>query len=238
MALQPSLRALQLGATDAPNTLEFYIDYVCPFSRKAVLGLRDYVIPLLSSGQFKLIIRPYVQPWHWTSTLTSEGALAIAKLASHNPPEQLADPSRNAFWLYTVELMEKQEQFFEAAARSKSSDGIRQELTTLAVGLFGGGGQGSSASSGQVHLDILRGPQGGVPLGQAIKDLLRVAKVGNAGNSVGADVKYCNKLGRQNGIHVTPTALWNGVVDGAISSSFSQKEWRQWFEQQLGPSKL
>ena len=28
------------------------------------------------------------------------------------------------------------------------------------------------------------------------------------------------KLGRQNGIHVTPTAVLDGLVDGSVSSSF------------------
>ncbi len=50
MALQPSLKALQLGNAAAPNTLEVYIDGTCPFSKKQILGLRDHVVPQLSSG--------------------------------------------------------------------------------------------------------------------------------------------------------------------------------------------
>jgi hypothetical protein len=191
MALPPTLRALQLGDVSAPNVLEVYIDFVCPFSRKQVLGLRDHVVTHLSSGNFKIILRPYVQPWHWTSTLTSEGALAVARLASRNSPEQLAKPDTNAFWLFAVELMEKQEEFFEAPARSKGADELRQELTSLAVGLFGGGGLGAGASTGEVQPALLKAAKEGEPLGQAIKDLLRVEKEGNAGNAVVADVKYC-----------------------------------------------
>ena len=190
MALQPSLRALRLGSLSAPNTLEVYIDFVCPFSKKQVLGLKEHVVPLLSSGQFNLILRPYVQPWHWTSVLTSEGAMAVARLASRNSSEQLAKPETNAFWLYAVELMQKQDDFFEAPARGKSADLIRQELAHLVVGLFGGGGQGSGASTGEVQEELLKGPDG-LPLGQAVKDLLRVDKDGNKGNQVGADIKYC-----------------------------------------------
>lgn len=42
-----------------------------------------------------------------------------------------------------------------------------------------------------------------------------------------------NKLGRQNGIHVTPTVLWNGIVEGSVSSSFGGKEWGEFFEKNV-----
>lgn len=196
MALPPTLRALQLGSANAPNVLEVYVDFVCPFSKKQVLGIRDHVLPLLSSGDFKLIVRPYVQPWHWPSTLTSEGALAVAKLASRNAPTQLAEPDSNAFWIFAVALMEAQEQFFEAAARDKSADQVRSELTHLAVGLFGGGGRGQGAQSGQVKADLLSSGSSGVPLGQAIKDLLNVKPEGNAGNALQNEIKYCVRFMR------------------------------------------
>ena len=54
----------------------------------------------------------------------------------------------------------------------------------------------------------------GTPLGQSVKNLIRVEKEGNGGSSVVPELKYCVKLGRQNGIHVTPTCLWNGLVEG------------------------
>lgn len=41
------------------------------------------------------------------------------------------------------------------------------------------------------------------------------------------------KIGRQNGIHITPTALWNGVVEPSISSSFSQEEWRKFLDERV-----
>ncbi len=141
--------------------------------------------------QFKLIIRPYIQPWHWTSVLLGEALLAIAHLASNNSAEKLANPSTNAFWLFCIELMNQQERFYEAPARSRAADEIRSDLTSIAVGLFGGGGHGQGASTGEIQDGLLRADEKGVPLGQAIKDLLRVSKDGNAGNAVGPDIKYC-----------------------------------------------
>jgi hypothetical protein len=44
------------------------------------------------------------------------------------------------------------------------------------------------------------------------------------------------QVGRQNSIHVTPTVLWNGLVDNSVSSSFGQKEWAEFLEKNVGKS--
>ncbi|KAJ7827685.1 hypothetical protein B0H14DRAFT_3873624 [Mycena olivaceomarginata] len=36
---------------------------------------------------------------------------------------------------------------------------------------------------------------------------------------------YTIKFSRQNGIHVSPTALWDGLVANEISSSWGEQEW-------------
>ena len=64
----------------------------------------------------------------------------------------------------------------------------------------------------------------------------RVAE-GNSGASVVPDLKYAIKIGRQNGIHVTPTALWNGVVEPSVSSSFGRSEWSAFFESHVPRAK-
>jgi hypothetical protein len=51
---------------------------------------------------------------------------------------------------------------------------------------------------------LLQAPEKGLPLGQAIKNLLRVEKEGNAGSACVSDVKWCVKMGRQNGM----CAVW------------------------------
>lgn len=48
-----------------------------------------------------------------------------------------------------------------------------------------------------------------------------------------ADLKLQVKLGRQNGIHVTPTVLLDGLVDGSVSSSFGAEEWGKWVEEKI-----
>lgn len=49
----------------------------------------------------------------------------------------------------------------------------------------------------------------------------------NTGNKVAADLKFFIKLGRQTGIHVSPTALWDGLVENAISSGWTLEAWKE-----------
>ncbi|KAJ6520957.1 hypothetical protein B0H19DRAFT_1204364 [Mycena capillaripes] len=56
-------------------------------------------------------------------------------------------------------------------------------------------------------------------------DLLLLKSTPNGGNAVTEDLKYTIKFSRQNGIHVTPTVLWDGLIANEISSSWGEKEW-------------
>jgi protein-disulfide isomerase len=55
----------------------------------------------------------------------------------------------------------------------------------------------------------------------------------NKGNKVTNDLKYFIKLGRQNGIHVSPTAVWDGVVENSISSGWSLDDWKKFVQSKL-----
>jgi len=50
----------------------------------------------------------------------------------------------------------------------------------------------------------------------------------NTGNKVTDDVKLMVKANRLTGVHVTPTVLFNGVVEGSISSSWTKEQWEEW----------
>ena len=189
MALPPSLQALSIGPLDAPNTLELFLDYLCPFSAKQLLGVERDLLPLIlgEGSQFankvRVVIRPYPQPWHSSSTLLHESALAVAKIAITDP-KVTADPARNAFWLYSLELMKRQDAFFDGPARGKSPDQVRGELATLAIETVGEGPRKRKQAPVTRELD-------GTPLGQSVKNLIRVEKEGNAGSAVVPELKYC-----------------------------------------------
>jgi len=52
----------------------------------------------------------------------------------------------------------------------------------------------------------------------------------NTGNGVTNELKVLVKMNRMQGIHVTPTVVFDGVVENGISSSFSEEQWEEWLE--------
>ena len=235
MALPTELHALSIGSRLAPHVLELYVDYQCPFSAKILRNFDQDVVPLIIGegarfkDQVRVVVRPTPQPWHVSSMLTHESALAVARIALDDPQETV-DPSRNAFWIYSQALMREQERFFDNAVRSKTPDQVRGELATIAVNVLGEDIR--RAKRPAVVRDL-----GGQPLGQAVKNWTKVSDEGNTGSAIVPDLKYAIKIGRQNSIHITPTALWNGVVEPSISSSFGQQQWIEFLEQRTRPSK-
>jgi hypothetical protein len=55
----------------------------------------------------------------------------------------------------------------------------------------------------------------------------------NTGNGVTNDVKVLVKINRMQGIHVTPTVVFDGVVENSISSSFTGGQWAEWLEKNV-----
>lgn len=49
----------------------------------------------------------------------------------------------------------------------------------------------------------------------------------NSGNQVTNDLKVLVKMNRMQGVHVTPTVVFNGVVENNIASSFSAEDWEK-----------
>ncbi|WFD17911.1 hypothetical protein MCAP1_000122 [Malassezia caprae] len=209
MALPPALQALAIGAPDAPHTLELY----APFA-----------------DQVRVVVRPVPQPWHASSTYLHETALAIARLAPSDRAA-LASPATNPFWVFSQALMRESERWYEAPVRGKSGDQVRAELATLAVHVLSDEPRKAGAPS---LVDL---PQD-TPLGEAVRAWTRVSDDGNTGSQIVPDLKYCVKIGRQNGVHVTPTALWNGVVEPSVSSSFTQAQWADFFRERVRPARM
>ncbi|KAJ3111603.1 hypothetical protein HDU96_005535 [Phlyctochytrium bullatum] len=55
----------------------------------------------------------------------------------------------------------------------------------------------------------------------------------NTGNQVTNTLKLHIKLGRQYGVHVSPTVFYNGVVDDSVSSGWDLERWKQWLAERL-----
>jgi hypothetical protein len=50
---------------------------------------------------------------------------------------------------------------------------------------------------------------------------------------IGLNIAFIVKFSRQNGIHVSPTVLWDGLKQDQISSSWLEKEWTEFFEAKI-----
>jgi len=65
------------------------------------------------------------------------------------------------------------------------------------------------------------------------KDLLLLKGTPNGGTAVTEELKYCIKLGRQNGVHTSPTVFWDGLVANEVSSSWGEADWTKFFDEKV-----
>lgn len=71
--------------------------------------------------------------------------------------------------------------------------------------------------------------------GDAVLRLLTVPEKGDArklehhaGNSVTQDLKEVTTMARLVGVHITPTVIFDGVVQSQISSEWTGEQWLGW----------
>lgn len=99
--------------------------------------------------------------------------------------------------------------FFDESLETKSRRQIIEELAQIAETI--------GVSSDKV-LDLLTNGSG---------------EPKNAGNKVSNDLKLQVKLGRQNGIHVSPTVLFDGLRDDSVSSGWELDQWKEYLKSKL-----
>ncbi|KAK1757370.1 hypothetical protein QBC47DRAFT_375806 [Echria macrotheca] len=215
MALPPKFKAHRLllspSATstedaDVHHTLEIYFDYVCPYSSKLFNTLYTQVLPALETasprptGPLQIILRQQIQPWHPSSTLTHEAALAVLRLTSSSPQK---------FWSFTAALLAAQRDYFDVNVVSEPRNTTYRRLAKLAA---------SSVDVDEEEVYKLL----------AVPD--RPAEDGslNVGNAVTNDLKLLVRLARQSSVHVSPTVLFNGLVVNEISSGWTKDQWIEW----------
>ncbi|KAK9767205.1 hypothetical protein K7432_003170 [Basidiobolus ranarum] len=190
----------RIGARDAAHTLEFYVDFTCPFSRRIFNTLTKEVIPNIRAkfgDSVQFILRHQVQPWHPQSTLLHEASLAAEKV----------DPKK--FLAYAEKLFDVQRDYFDEACHNQSRTQMYQSLADHAAFI------GINREEFLAYLSIPN------------------TEPRNKGNKIHEDLKYHIKLARQNGIHVSPTVLFDGIIDSTVSSSWGLNEWRNWFQTKL-----
>jgi protein-disulfide isomerase len=104
---------------------QFFWDYICPFSGKSSHAVETILKPLLESPQYagkvKIIMRPHPQPWHASSMLLHETALAVARVA----------PSK--FWEYSLALFKAQGQFYDIPTATITPARTRENAAELGL---------------------------------------------------------------------------------------------------------
>ncbi|KAK8846673.1 hypothetical protein IAR55_005760 [Kwoniella newhampshirensis] len=209
MALPKSL-SFQRQGTGA-QVLEVYLDPLCPFSAKITRSITANVLPLLVKGgrydgKLSLIPRLYAQPFHYFGPFHIEALLVFG--------EQYPE----LFWDYLVAIFDHQEEYFTQASSSLTPSQARDKLVHLAVSILEAKGKAS-------------GPQS--KLFGELRDKLENKGSPNGGNEATDGLKHSLKIGRQNGIHVTPTVLFDGIKEDSVSSSWGREEWERFLSEKL-----
>ncbi|KAK7696257.1 hypothetical protein QCA50_000910 [Cerrena zonata] len=127
----------------------------------------------------------------------------------HESGLAVARVSPENFWPFSLALFKRQGDFFDIPTSSLTPIQVRQKLAALAAEVIGGNSQ------------------------DAVLNLITLKSSPNGGVDVTDDLKYTIKFSRQNGIHVSPTVLWDGLVANEISSSWGEKEWTEFLEKKV-----
>ncbi|KWU46773.1 hypothetical protein RHOSPDRAFT_31591 [Rhodotorula sp. JG-1b] len=211
MALAPQFATHRIaGRATAAHVLELYLDIICPFSRKQLQGVREYVLPFAEANPEALtvIIRQVPQAWHSSSTLVHEASLGVSRALIDSGKVQTWAEAGPQWRDFFYKLIDEQEAFHDEPCAVETPNQTRERLADYAEA---------------VGVDR-----------KAFLEAVKVGK-GNAGTSVTSDLKLQIKFHRMRGIHVTPTVTLDGLVEPSISSSFSGDDWRKFLEEKVLP---
>ncbi|KAJ0122256.1 hypothetical protein J7T55_002768 [Diaporthe amygdali] len=114
----------EASAAEPLHTIELYLDYVCPFSAKLFKTFVTSVAPKIRAdpklaSKVQVIFRQQIQPWHPSSTLVHEAALAVNRLA----------PSK--FWTFSEALFNDQKSYFDVSLVNETRNATYKRLAKL-----------------------------------------------------------------------------------------------------------
>ncbi|KAJ1896075.1 hypothetical protein LPJ81_004821 [Coemansia sp. IMI 209127] len=116
------------------------------------------------------------------------------------------------FAAFTGALFDNQRDYFDEATVNLTRTEIYRKLADLAIGI-------NAVDDRVAMLQLL--------------DIQASETPENKGNAVTGDLKYHIRLARAQGIHVSPTVVFDGIRDDSVSSSWSLNQWGTWLEQKI-----
>ncbi|KAI4907478.1 hypothetical protein J4E90_009507 [Alternaria incomplexa] len=209
MALAPKFAGQKLASSaiqpKAIHTLELYLDYVCPFSAKMFKTIYETPLrkTLLEKYSDRVVTIFRQQIQPWHPSSTLVHEAAYAV--------QKVDSSK--FWDFSQKLFAQQKDFFDVSLVNETRNATYKRLAKIA----GSVGVDEAKVYGLLEISDKPGEDGAL----------------NSGNGVTDDVKVQVKANRLTGVHVTPTVVFDGVVNNEISSSWTAEQWEEWLEKNV-----
>lgn len=190
----------------ATHTFELYLDYCCPFSAKIFKTLTTQVFPAIRENSVwanSLTVVFRQQVQPWHPSSTLMHETGLAVLRL--APEK--------FWAFSGELFAVQTEFYDVSVVNETRNKTYRRLAKVAAKV-------------------------GVSEDDVYKLLAIPEKAGedgslNSGNAVTNDLKVVTKMNRLIGVHVTPTVVFDGVVQDT-SSGWTLDQWKEFFTKNIG----
>lgn len=208
MAVPPKFAGhkLAFSSENSPtHTLELYLDYACPFSAKIFRTLRESVIPAIKSNSVwakSLTIIFRQQVQPWHPSSTLLHEVGLAVLRL----------SPELFWDFSAALFDEQKEYFDVSVVNETRNQTYRRLAKVAAKV----GVDGDEVYRLVEIPDKPGEDGAL----------------NAGNQVTNDLKVVTKMNRLVGIHVTPTVVYDGVVQD-VSSGWNLDQWTEWLNKNI-----
>lgn len=189
----------------ATHTFELFLDYCCPFSAKIFKTLTTQVFPVIRENTVwanSLTVVFRQQVQPWHPSSTLMHETGLAVLRL--APEK--------FWAFSGELFAVQTEFYDISVVGETRNQTYRRLAKVAAKV-------------------------GVSEDEVYKLLAIPDKVGedgslNTGNAVTNDIKLITKMNRLVGVHVSPTVIFDGVVQDT-SSGWTLDQWKEFFTKNI-----
>ncbi|KAI9828657.1 MAG: hypothetical protein M1832_001760 [Thelocarpon impressellum] len=117
------------------------------------------------------------------------------------------------FYPFSQALFDVQTDFFDVGVVQESRNQTYERLAKIA---------GSVGVDEQAVLKLLLVDNKPAPDGSK-----------NIGNAVTNDLKLLVKAARLTGVHVSPTVIYNGIVENGFSSGWTKDQWDEWLQKNV-----